>query len=167
MSKSRVTRSNIIPHKSIIGKGFKKIGCMDSYRVETGSENSIDAIVNKVLQVPGRVLYLLRIRNAVAGTFGPKTGKNFKLNQADHYPVGSGAVYFTVTDRNANEIVMAEDDRHMNFRTSLTKKQEGLFSAIYLTTLIKYYNLWGRMYFLPVKPFHCVIMRALIRRLLY
>jgi hypothetical protein len=59
---------------------------------------------------------------------------------------------------------MGEDDKHLNFRASiLHDKAEG---TIYLTTLVHFNNVWGRLYFLPVKPFHKIIMKTLLTRYL-
>ncbi|MDR1119950.1 MAG: DUF2867 domain-containing protein [Dysgonamonadaceae bacterium] len=29
---------------------------------------------------------------------------------------------------------------------------------MYLTTIVRFHNVWGKIYFLPVKPFHRLIL---------
>lgn len=107
------------------------------------------------------------VRNAAVKVAGLESGGNKKdINISDFYPVGSRAVYFTVIDRNENEIIMAENDRHLNFRISVMTNREGNNVIIYLTTLVQYHNLLGRLYFFPVKPFHRLIVISLLKRFL-
>jgi hypothetical protein len=59
---------------------------------------------------------------------------------------------------------MGEDDKHLNFRASVLKDKTN--GTVSLTTVVHYNNLWGRVYFFPVKPFHKIIMKALLKRYL-
>ena len=107
------------------------------------------------------------IRNTVARLVGLRAGGYKKDNYiSDYYPVGSRAVYFAVIDRNDNEIVMAEKDKHLDFRVSVLVNREVDKATISLTTLVKYNNGLGRLYFFPVKPFHRIIVMSLLKRLL-
>jgi len=33
---------------------------------------------------------------------------------------------------------------------------------VYLTTIVKFHNIWGKLYFAPVKPFHKLIIKTLL-----
>lgn len=59
-----------------------------------------------------------------------------------------------VIARNENEIVMAEDDEHLSFRTSVLTQHYGNKTTIYQSTIVRFKNFWGRLYFLPVKLFY-------------
>ena len=74
------------------------------------------------------------------------------------------AILFSVIDRSETEIVMAEDDKHLYFRTSLFVEETSDQNRenVYLTTLVQFHNIWGKLYFSPVKPFHKLIMKALL-----
>lgn len=108
----------------------------------------------------------MKIRNCIVGLFGLKAGNKQEANVADHYSTGSKAVYFTVTDRNDCEIIMAENDKHLNFRASVLINRNGTDSKIYLTTIVRYNNFLGRLYFMSVKPFHSIIMKSILKRAL-
>jgi hypothetical protein len=92
-----------------------------------------------------------------------KTGNPLR-EEKTFFPVGSRAGYFTVLDRNENEIVMGEKDKHLNFNTSVFIDRENAF--IYLTTIVHFNNILGKAYFIPVKPFHKLIIKSSLRNYL-
>jgi hypothetical protein len=126
------------------------------------TNETVDEITTQIFRIPGWVIGLMKIRNSIVKIFGLRAGKNENVKESAYYLVGSQAGYFTVTERNVNEIVMGEDDRHLCFRTSVLVDREQSF--IYLTTIVRFHNVWGRIYFLPVKPFHRLIIKSLLKR---
>ena len=163
-----VTKVEIIPENSIIQKNFGKIDYHDTYRIRCKTIGGIDTLTTELYNAPAPawVLYLLKLRDSIVGIFGLKTGNKDDKKVASYYPVGSKAGYFTVLDRNDNEIVMGEKDKHLNFRTSVFIKRKNPNSEIYLSTIVQYNNIWGRLYFLPVKPFHRLIILSILKRYL-
>jgi hypothetical protein len=157
-----IVKSDKIPDKSIISNGFGKTNYCDSYRIIKQTGETVDEITTQIFKMPQWIMALMKIRNGIVKIFGLRTGKNGNVKEAACYPVGSKAGYFTVIARNANEIVMGEDDRHLYFRASVLVDREQSF--IYLTTIVRFHNLWGRIYFLPVKPFHRLIIKSLLKR---
>ena len=125
---------------------------------------TIDAITTRAFKGPKWTHYLMKIRNLAVGMFGLKTGDD-KRYTSDFYPIGSRAVHFTVIDRNDSEIVMGENDKHLNFRTSVLINRKSSNPEIYVTTLVRFNNIWGKIYFLPVKPFHKMIIKSLLKNL--
>jgi hypothetical protein len=160
-----VIKNHTAPAGSIILNGYKQINYCDTFRVRLANNESVDKITTKVFRVPDWGILLMRIRDSIAGLFGLKTGDKEDLKEAACYPVGSKAVYFTVIDRTENEIVMSENDKHLEFRTSVMITKNGDESFADLTTVVKYHNIWGRIYFFFVKPFHQMLMRSLMKRL--
>jgi hypothetical protein len=106
------------------------------------------------MQLPGWVNVLFSIRNRIAGLFGLKTDRNTREDDT----------FFSLVEKREDEIVMGEDDKHLNFRASILK--DAANGAISLTTVVHYNKLWGKIYFFPVKPFHKIIMKALLKRYL-
>ncbi|WP_159520630.1 DUF2867 domain-containing protein [Sunxiuqinia indica] len=146
---------------SIISKNFGRTDYSDTYRVVYNGVSNVDALLSKIFSVPRWVNNLLKFRDKLVGSFGLKTGKESLT--LDYYPVGSKAVFFKVIARNENEIVMAEDDKHLNFRTSVLVECSGNNTTVYQSTIVRYNNIWGRLYFLLVKPIHRIIMKLLLR----
>ena len=71
---------------------------------------------------------------------------------------------FPVIDRSESEIVMAEDDKHLYFRSSLLIQDtsDRYLQAAYLTTIVQFHNIWGKIYFAIVRPFHRLIMKEML-----
>ena len=161
-----VKRINIIPENSIISKDFKETHYCDSFLIMKQTNDNLDKITTDIFKTPKWADILMSIRNTIVKIVGLKGGGYKKdINISDYYPIGSKAVYFTVIDRNENEIVMAENDKHLNFRVSVMINRQGNEVAIYLTTIVKFNNAVGRLYFLPVKPFHRIICISLLNRI--
>lgn len=161
------------PDNSIIDRGMDgAFDYIDSFSVEIDDSNqySIDYLTARLFtSFPGWAGKLFELRNFLVKPFGLETGNIPNMDASDpslHYTVGERAVFFTVIDRSESEIVMAEDDTHLYFRASvyIDKKPDGNPDTLYLTTLVKFHNIGGRLYFLPVKPFHKLIMIALLKR---
>ena len=153
-----------IPESSIILNNFGKVNYFDVYKVTTEKVGTVDTLINKLFSTPTWVDFLMKTRDRIVNVFGLKSnkGKSIKL----YYPVGSKAAFFTVVDRNENEIVMAEDDKHLNFRTSVLVDKTTVQTTIYLTTIVHFNNIFERLYFLPVKPFHRLIVKSLLRQII-
>jgi len=162
----KVYRSNKVPEYSIISKDFDDFHYCDTYRIMIQSKDSLDKITTDIFKTPKWADMLMSIRNFFVRLVGLKTGGYKKDTYiSDYYPIGSRAVYFTVIERNENEILMAENDKHLNFKVSVMINREGNSVVINLTTLVRFNNFLGRLYFLPVKPFHRLIIISLLKRL--
>ncbi len=162
----KVIKTNNIPDHSIIINGFSSFHYCDLLSVVTKTNDSLDNITTRIFQPRRWTDMLMRIRNAVAHMVGLDSGGYKKnMNIADYYPIGSRAIYFTVIDRNKNEKVMAENDIGFNFRVSVILNRDEDDTIIRLTTLVKYNNALGRLYFIQVKPFHRMIVMSLLERL--
>jgi hypothetical protein len=61
---------------------------------------------------------------------------------------------------------MGFDDKHLNFRLSAMLSKAEDQAAASLVTVVHFNNVWGRLYFVPVRPFHCLIVRSLMKRLM-
>ena len=162
---ARVKRTNNIPEYSIISKDFNGFQYCESYSIVTQTNNSLDKITTDIFQTPKWADFLMTIRNTIVRLVGLKAGGYKKDTYiSDFYPIGSRAVYFTVIDRNDNEILMAENDKHLNFRVSVMINRQSDNVTIHLTTIVKYNNFLGWLYFLPVKPFHRLIIKSLLKK---
>jgi len=159
----QVISSNKVPEGSISSKSIESFNYCDSYRIGIISNDSVDAITTKIFSVPAWVLFLLNARNRVVKIFGLQTGK--KINKANYYPVGSKAVMFTVVDRNENEIVMSEKDKHLDFVVSVMLEKNSPELQVSVTTIVKFNRGMGSFYFMIVKPFHRLIVKSLVKNL--
>ncbi|WP_299218526.1 DUF2867 domain-containing protein [uncultured Aquimarina sp.] len=159
-----------IPCESLLSKD--NYDYSDSFKAEfTDKEDTIDIItITKAFfsASPGWIGKLFVLRNKIVSIFGLKTGDKIKAGEEvlDNFKadIGEQVGIFKVFERTENEIILGEDDTHLNFRVSLLldpklddKKD---FS---ISTTVNFNNWFGKLYFLPVKPFHKLIVPAMLK----
>ncbi len=134
----------------------------------TGSDISVDTVLAQFFKIETPFVdFLLKIRNVLMRPFGLK-GTEKKLATPSYktpFKVGEKASFFSVESRTQNEIVLAEKDKHLNFRiyNKLIQQPNGSYS-FYCSTVVHYNNSFGRTYFFFVRPFHCLILKALRKK---
>jgi hypothetical protein len=160
------------PTKSILNT--KQYNYVDSFVGDiTDNENKIKAIdVAKAFfsSAPQWVDKLFTLRNKIVRVFGLKTNDN-DANRAELLAnfkgeVGEQLGLFKVYNSTQNEIVLGEDDKHLNFRVSLLVEQSSsvpFTKNIIITTTVEFNNWFGKLYFLPVRPFHKLIVPTMLK----
>jgi len=158
-------------HKSIIQNNFGTIDYSDVFSAEVPNPHhySIDYLAAISFGTSPRwVTGLLAVRNFVVGWFGLKSGNATEIRIPDptvYYPVGSTVSLFRVESRTDNEIILGESDRHLNFRTGLMLEQaDNTTIRLYSSTIVHYNNFFGKFYFFFVKPFHRIIVKNMLTR---
>ncbi len=119
---------------------------------------------------------LFTLRNKMVSIFGLKTS-NDSYNRQEiltnfNFEPNERIGLFKVFNKTENELVVGENDKHLDFRISLLKVSNDVKKKkIIITTTVNYNNWFGKLYFLPVKPFHKLIvpvmLKSLIRALKY
>lgn len=164
------------PEKSILSQGKKDFDYMDSFQGELANDGrNIDiSEIGKAFFTSGPKWgkKMFAFRNKVMGLFGLKTGsENEKLQTEKSFEceVGDRAGLFKVFDKTSNEIVLGEDDKHLDFRVSILidKSKKGINkSSLTISTTVKFHNWLGVLYFLPVRPFHKLIVPAMLKNMI-
>ena len=161
-----------MPRPSLIEVALPRTDYADNYYAEFATSRDlapVDAARAFFRSFPFWVIVLLRIRNAVAARAGLKTGKGSAVEE--HLSRFTGArgecvVGFEVFDSSTRELLMGADDRHLDFRLSFFLERNGRGYSISTATTVKFNGWLGRAYFVPVKPFHKVIMPAILKRMI-
>lgn len=108
---------------------------------------------------------LLACRDAIVGPFGVKTSAQIR-----HAMKGDGSAthidFFPIVARRAHELVVGEDDRHLDFRASVLQRAcaDGEGRELVATTAVHCHNLFGRAYLLAISPFHRLVLRSSLAR---
>lgn len=103
---------------------------------------------------------LLKIRDTMAVLAGIRTSSSLKrkaeYNGHDHI------AFFRIHSGTEIEIILGEDDRHLNFRISILVREraDDLSLEITATTVVQCNNTLGRMYLAIIKPFHRAVMMS-------
>ena len=160
-----------IPEVSMLTKIGFTYDYSDSYEVllKESKMNVVEAGKLFFGYTPVWVKWLLGLRDRIVSVSGLKTSSetgNENMPENVNFEPGDQAGIFKVYNRGDNEIVMGEDDKHLNFRVSLlTVCEKGrLGESVILTTVVKYNNWFGRLYFALIKPFHKLIVRMMLKK---
>ena len=162
-----------LPKKSIL-YNHKKYDYVDSFQdVLTDKGNKFSsADIGKAFfsSGPGWVNKLFTLRNKIASIIGLKTPGNIndRQKQLDNFTCEKGERFglFKVFDRTENEVILGEDDKHLNFRVSLFVEQQQENAEkknLTISTTVEFNNWFGRLYFFPVRPFHKKIVPAILK----
>ncbi len=116
-----IVRSCLPPSGSIIADGYgSPVDYADSYTVSVQHPQGStvdDFAVMLFRSFPGWVDWLLRLRDVLVKPFGLKTADDIDSFASppagNRHEVGDTLELFTVSERNDDEIVMAEDDKQL------------------------------------------------------
>lgn len=113
-------------------------------------------------QGPAWLRQLMRLRDALVRPLGLRTFP--PRPAAPALPLVPGAQFgpFRVLCVTPAEVVLGQDDRHLDFRVSV-RLEPGAARAV-VTTTVRCHNTLGRLYFALIRPFHRRVVPALLRR---
>jgi len=114
---------------------------------------------------PAWVSTLMAIRDALVGGLGLKTAKSLTSLGAQSRAGRLGI--FKIYDTSSTEVILGEDDKHLDFRLSvLCSKQPSPGGCRHLTlsTVVRCHNRLGRLYIFAIAPFHRLVVQSSLRR---
>ena len=123
-----------------------------------GARRALDEVSFHV--APARFVALLGLNGAGKSTLFSLVTRLFGTQ--------SGRIsIFKVYGRSETEIVLGEDDRHLDFRLSVLRTPDlspTLGGQLTVSTVVHCHNLLGRAYLLVIAPFHRLVVKASLRR---
>ena len=161
-------RSVAVPAQSRIANFFEHTCLVDAYeiRLPPGTSTNPETLARFVMsqQAPW-MAGLMRVRDALVAGFGLKTSRTLADPRAASATRRIGI--FRIFETHANEIVLGEDDKHLDFRLSLMRQSQGSAlgdeATLTLSTTVHCHNAFGRGYILLIAPFHRRIVQAMLR----
>jgi hypothetical protein len=154
--KNKILECSEVPKNSIASNGFGNVDYIDSYRIIKSTNEDIEKITSQIFKLPKWIITLMKMRDVIIRPLGLKTGKEMMSHKKP------GDAFFTKIVQNENELIMGENDRHLNFRVSVLIDR--VSSLIFMTTLVHYNNRMGKVYFFFIKPFHKIIVKSALRK---
>ena len=168
-------RAVAVPPHSAIAQAYATTHFADAYavplppEVNLGPEQLARCIM---LNQPPWVAALMKLRDGLVARLGLKTASDLTASGA------SGAVQrvgiFRIYSANATEIVLGEDDKHLNFRLSVLCSEHGIEQPqpqlepqprlVTVSTVAYCHNAFGRAYIFAIASFHRAIVQASLRR---
>lgn len=166
-----------LPKLSILRVENKKFDFIDSFEgILIDNNDSISSQkVGKAFfkSSPKWVEKLMVFRNKVVSIFGLKTSGNNqnRQEQLDSFKCEKGERFglFKVFNKTENEIIIGEDDKHLNFRVSLFLEKntnQDYKKKLIISTTVEFKNWFGKIYFLPVRPFHKLIVPRMLKAII-
>lgn len=154
------------PEDSSLYKNSKEASYSDTYMMYTQKQElSIYEIYEAFAKAtPGWVNRLMVLRNGIVSFFKLKSvdalGESIKGGNCKKPPkIGEKLDAFTLFYLSENEIVVGEDDKHLNFRLSIQKRMTNNGTSVVVSTVVFVNNTLGKGYLFCILPFHKIIMR--------
>jgi hypothetical protein len=125
-----------------------------------------DQLYREIMRAAPRwITLLMAVRDSIVQWFNIKKvgqlGSEMKSDDSPPIP-GTRIDIFTVRRITDDEIVVGEDDSHLNFSLSLLKFRENGNQKIAFSTVVKVNNPIGKAYLLTILPFHKIIARTML-----
>lgn len=135
---------------------------LDSYSVEAAADDStMRTIAERALATPPRWFkVLMAVRDGLVRPFGLRTSDELRRARRDRPRID----FFPVLSESADEIVLGEEDSHLDFRLSLLRQAGPSGSVLIATTAVRTHNRLGRLYLRVIHPFHIFIVRSTVAR---
>ncbi len=156
-----------LPDDARIARMVAPVHFADAYAIDLPSAATRDPEVLArfvFAQLPGWASALLRLRDALMARFGLKTTVQLAAPQPGDTVRRVG--FFKVYGITADEIVVGEDDAHLDFRLSLRCSArpgaDGKHRLV-LSTAVHCHNRLGRVYIFVIAPFHRLIVKSNLR----
>ncbi|MET4798918.1 DUF2867 domain-containing protein [Bradyrhizobium sp. LB11.1] len=134
---------------------------IDSFRVEVGTTelSAREACTRMVLNAPRWIDALTRLRNILVKPFGLKTSGE------GAYAPGGLIGLFPVLSETPDQLIAGFDDSHLDFRLVVDVAGEATLRHVTSTTLVRTNNLLGRTYLALIIPFHKLVVRGMMGRI--
>jgi hypothetical protein len=117
-------------------------------------------------QKPSWVAGLMMLRDGLVSVFGLKTSRRL-VASGNPYSTERIAI-FRIYERRSNEVILGEDDKHLDFRLSVLfePKTDAPASVphLVLSTVVRCHNRLGRTYIAVIAPFHRMVVKSYLRR---
>ncbi|PZR95795.1 MAG: DUF2867 domain-containing protein [Candidatus Chloroheliales bacterium] len=168
VSKPRIRKVRV-PEGSLAARSFARVDYADAYRLRLPDDapHDIDSVTRAFCMARlGWVEALIWLRNRIVSVVHLKTELPDQPQPITLEP-GTYAYIFRIYQRAANEILLGEDDRHLDYRVSVLVQQgqHGWYATI--STIVHFNNWLGRIYFVPVRPFHRLIVQAMMKTMFH
>lgn len=164
---SRIRFATTLPATSLLHTAHQRYDYVDSYAATIARQGRPLTFAELgqafFASPPAWVMALFALRNALVKRIGLKTPDATQA-RPQAYEVGERLGLFKVLAKNEHELILGEDDKHLNFRVSLFigHPPGGPDPELAVSTVVIFNNWLGRLYFFVVQPFHQIIVPTML-----
>ncbi|WP_036223388.1 DUF2867 domain-containing protein [Maritalea myrionectae] len=138
------------------------VDCFSIELGEKGTKLSIDDLARSLATTPPKwAQFLLYLRNILVKPFGLRTEFDGAQTKMGECQPGELINFFRIYHRDNNEILMGDDDKHLDYRVSVYRSPSRP-SKLYAATWVHRHNWLGHTYLFLIKPFHKMIVRSMV-----
>lgn len=152
-----------IPTESTLLHFYQSVNLADAFAVTLpqGSSTNPEVLGRFIFShQPAWIGALMKVRDTIVSLFGLKTAKALALDNRSTRRIG----FFRVYSVGEREVILGEDDNHLDFRLSLLCSEVAGATQLTMTTVVHCHNLLGRLYIFIISPFHRAVVKASLRR---
>lgn len=167
-----MTHAASIPADSLIAPHAARAGFRHCLAIELDDDGqpAMTWFLRLMASMPGWIDELMVLRNRLVGLCGLKDlGRLTAIDPqraAASYQPGERVGIFTLLHNGADEVLLVDSDRHLDVHIALMRRSRGAGRCeLLVSTVVHTHNLLGRLYMLPVAPFHRFIAPIALRRL--
>jgi hypothetical protein len=157
-----------LPAESGIAGAYSSTNLADAYSIElpSGASTNPELLARFIFSQQSLwVSGLMAVRDTLVAGFGLKTTRHLTSLDADSRAARVGI--FKVYSASQTEVVLGEDDKHLDFRLSVLcsgQLSPGSKRHVILSTVVHCHNRLGRLYIFLIAPFHRLIVQSSLRR---
>jgi hypothetical protein len=107
------------------------------------------------MKIRGVIASALGLKHVGAGDFSRAPGANYQIGQR----VG----LFSVRSNEPNELIVGDNDKHLDFRISIYRSSVDGVDIVTVSTAVEIHNKIGKLYMLAVKPIHQLLARSMVQ----
>ena len=155
-----------LPPQSGIAQIYKSVNLADAFSIclpadASGDPESLARFIFS--HQPSWIAWLTKLRDIIVVGFGLKTATHLASLASDGNTNRVGI--FKVYSKNETEIVLGEDDKHLDFRVSvLCSSTQEINRQLIFSTVVHCNNYLGRAYIFVITPFHRMVVKASLLR---
>jgi len=157
-------RAVALPPGASIAPLYPGSNLADAYAVDLPNararELDMESLARQLLgSQPGWAQSLMVLRDAIVARFGIKTARQMEAKPGERIGI------FRIYARSADEIIVGEDDSHLDFRLSVLRNRgAGRHGSVTVASVVHCHNRVGRAYILLIRPFHKLIVQRSLAR---
>ena len=156
------------PAESGVASWFETADLADAFAIPVDAADAakgVDSLARAAFGDPAPwIRRLVRLRDALVAGFGVKTSE--EVRRAAISEKADRIDFFRVLGRSNRELILGEDDSHLDFRLSLLlrARPEGFGDELVATTVVRCHNALGRSYLLLISRFHRRVVVGILTR---
>lgn len=163
-----------LPEGSVIHDALPNAHYADAYQTvdPRPDASALQTWLDVVARTPGWTQALMGVRNRLVRIVGLKDlgqlhhvhGRRTDPQDASSYRAGDRVGIFILRHLDDREVVMGQDDKHLDVQVSLCKQLVDGQPMVTVSTVVHIHNALGHAYMAVVTPFHRAIVQSMLRR---